>query len=63
MISVHKMKQYSSRKEIPTQTTRWANLVSRILNEKIESKKAMYYVNPFTQNSQHGKTIEREGRS
>lgn len=64
MISVHKMKQYPSRMEIPTQTTRWANLVSIMLNEKkIRSKKAMYYVNPFIRNSQDGKTVEREGRS
>lgn len=56
-------KIYPSRKEIPTQTTRWANLVSIMLNEKIQSKKAIYYVYPFIRNSQDGKTIEREGRS
>jgi hypothetical protein len=33
------MNYYLSRKEIPTQTTKWANLVNIMLNEKYSQKK------------------------
>lgn len=47
MISVHKMKHYPSRKEIPTQTTGWANLVSIMLNEKNTVKKGHVLCEPI----------------
>lgn len=62
MRPIHKMKYYLSIKKTPTQTTKWANLESIVLNEKSQPKETRNHMIPIIQNSKNGKTREIEGR-